>query len=41
MLGPVLATEHNLVFFRRLIDDLRASITTPGSVDLGWVDALG
>jgi queuine tRNA-ribosyltransferase len=41
MLGPVLATEHNLVFFRRLIDDLRASITAPGSVDLGWVDTLG
>jgi len=41
MLGPILATEHNLVFFRRLIDDLRASITAPGSVDLGWVEALG
>ena len=41
MLGPILATEHNLVFFRRLIDDLRASITAPGSVDLGWVEGLG
>jgi len=40
MLGPILATEHNLVFFRRLVDDLRRSIAAPGSVDLGWVDAL-
>jgi queuine tRNA-ribosyltransferase len=41
MLGPILATEHNLVFFRRLIDDLRRSIETPDAVDLTWVDRLG
>jgi queuine tRNA-ribosyltransferase len=41
MLGPILATEHNLVFFRRLVDDLRRSIESPGEVDLSWVDRLG
>ena len=41
MLGPVLATEHNLVFFRRLVDDLRRSIESPGAVDLAWVERLG
>jgi queuine tRNA-ribosyltransferase len=40
MLGPILATEHNLVFFRRLVDDLRRSIASPAEVDLAWVDRL-
>src|SRR5262245_14056112 len=40
MLGPILATEHNLVFFRRLIGDLRRSIANPGEVDLAWVDRV-
>ena len=38
MLGPILATEHNLVFFRRLMDDLRRDLATPGSVDWRWLD---
>jgi queuine tRNA-ribosyltransferase len=39
MLGPILATEHNLVFFRRLMDDLRRDLAQPGSGALGWLDA--
>jgi queuine tRNA-ribosyltransferase len=39
MLGPILATEHNLVFFRRLMDDLRRDVEQPGSGDLAWIDA--
>ena len=40
MLGPILATEHNLVFFERLLADLRRAIEAPGSVDLGWIERL-
>jgi queuine tRNA-ribosyltransferase len=39
MLGPILATEHNLVFFRRMMDDLRATIDDPGAADVAWLDA--
>jgi len=38
MLGPLLATEHNLVFFRRLMDDLRLAIGGDAPADLGWIE---
>lgn len=37
MLGPILATEHNLLFFRRLVDDLRAEIEGAARPDWGWL----
>jgi len=40
MLGPILATEHNLAFFRRLMDDLRADVEQPGCRDFRWLDEL-
>jgi queuine tRNA-ribosyltransferase len=38
MLGPILATEHNLVFFRRLMEDLRRDLAAPGTVDWTWLE---
>ncbi|MSR47864.1 MAG: tRNA guanosine(34) transglycosylase Tgt [Planctomycetes bacterium] len=39
MLGPILATEHNLVFFRRLMEDLRRDVEQPGTIDWSWLEA--
>ncbi len=40
MLGPILATAHNLTFFARLLSDMRQWIQSPGSVDLSFIDRL-
>ena len=41
MLGPMLATEHNLCFFARLLDDLRRWISGSERVDLSWLANYG
>jgi queuine tRNA-ribosyltransferase len=38
MLGPMLATRHNLTFFARLIADLRSWIAGSPPVDFTWLD---
>ena len=38
MLGPLLATLHNLTFFARFLDDLRRWVRDPELIDLGWLD---
>ncbi len=37
MLGPILATEHNLLFFRQLMEELRRDVEAPGTIDWGWL----
>lgn len=41
MLGPILATEHNLVFFARLLADLRGWIQHGDARHLEWLDQYG
>jgi len=38
MLGPILATEHNLVFFARLMEDVRRDLEQPGAIDWSWLE---
>ncbi|MBL8842404.1 MAG: tRNA guanosine(34) transglycosylase Tgt [Planctomycetes bacterium] len=37
MLGPILATEHNLRFFQRLLVELRAEIESGVAADWSWL----